>query len=197
MTDDKRNPESLLDDIPDHQDMVKRRAPAPVHLWNPPLSGEMDMRIARDGTWYHEGGPIKRLALVQLFSGILRHDDDGRYYLVTPVERWAIQVDDAPFVAVRLAVRGEGRGQVLVFTTNLEDEVEAGPEHPIRVSIEPETGEPSPYVRVRDNLEALIGRNVFYELADRAVEQDHNGRTALGVWSHGTFFPIDGAATPD
>lgn len=192
MVEDKRNPEALLADIPVQDDTVKRRSPAPVHSWNPPVSGEMDMRIARDGTWYHEGDPIKRLALAQLFSGILRYDDDGRYYLVTPVERWAIQVDDAPFVAVGLHAQGEGQEQVLTFVTNLEDPVEAGPDNPIRVAVDAETGEPAPYVLVRDNLEALINRNVFYELADRAVEHQVNGRSALGVWSHGAFFPIDG-----
>lgn len=192
MADEKRNPESLLDDVPNHEDLVRRRAPAPVHLWNPPLSGELDMRIARDGTWYHEGGPITRVALAQLFSGILKLDDDGRYYLTTPVERWAIRVDDAPFVAVMLERRGEGRDQVLAFTTNLEDRVEAGPDHPIRVTVDPGSGEPSPYVLVRSNLEALINRSVFYELAEMAVEHEVDGRTALGVWSQGVFFPIDG-----
>lgn len=194
MTEDKRNPESLLSDIPNSEEMLKRRAPAPVHLWNPPVSGEMDMRIARDGTWYHEDGPITRLALAQLFAGILRLDDDGRYYLVTPVERWAIQVDDAPFVAVALERRGEGREQVLSFTTNLDDRVEAGPDNPIRVSVESGSEEPSPYVLVRSNLQALINRSVFYELADLAVEHEVNGRAVLGVWSSGAFFPIDGSS---
>ncbi|UAX00036.1 DUF1285 domain-containing protein [Halopseudomonas nanhaiensis] len=174
--------------------MVKRRAPAPVHLWDPPVSGEMDMRIARDGTWYHEDGPITRLALAQLFSGILRLDDDGRYYLVTPVERWGIQVDDAPFVAVALERHGEGRDQVLSFTTNLDDRVDAGPNNPIRVRVESDSDEPSPYVLVRSNLEALINRSVFYELADLAEEHEVDGRTALGVWSNGAFFPIDGSS---
>ncbi|MEH6687073.1 MAG: DUF1285 domain-containing protein [Halopseudomonas sabulinigri] len=183
--------QSLLDSIP-QRGALQRREPSPVHLWNPELSGEMDMHITRDGTWYHEGDPIERKALAQLFSGILRLDDDGRYYLVTPVERWAIKVDDAPFVATRLQVEGEGQDQRLIFTTNLEDEVTVDAEHPIRVEVDSETQEPSPYVLLRGNLEALISRNLFYELAERAVEHSVDGHTRLGVWSTGEFFPIDG-----
>ena len=184
--------QSLLDSIP-QRGALQRRAPSPVHLWNPELSGEMDMHITRDGTWYHEGDPIERKALAQLFSGILRLDDDGRYYLVTPVERWAIKVDDAPFVATRLQVEGEGQDQQLIFTTNLEDEVTVDAEHPIRVAVDSETQEPSPYVLLRGNLEALISRNLFYELVERAVEHSVDGHTCLGVWSTGEFFPIDGS----
>ncbi|MEH6564520.1 MAG: DUF1285 domain-containing protein [Halopseudomonas sp.] len=184
--------QSLLDSIP-QRGAAERREPAPVHLWTPELSGEMDMRITRDGTWYHEGDPIERKALSQLFASILRLDDDGRYYLVTPVERWGIQVDDVPFVATRLQVSGEGQGQRLIFTTNLEDEVTVDAEHPIRVEVDGQTGEPSPYVLVRGNLEALISRNLFYELAERAVEKGEGDRARLGVWSAGEFFPIDGS----
>jgi len=184
--------QSLLDSIP-QRGALQRREPAPVHLWNPDLSGEMDMRITRDGTWYHEGDPIERKALAQLFASILRLDEDGKYYLVTPVERWAIQVDDVPFVATRLKVEGEGEQQQLIFTTNLEDEVTVDAEHPIRVTVDTETEEPSPYVRVRGNLDALISRNLFYELAERAVERKHGDGTRLGVWSKGEFFPIDGS----
>lgn len=183
--------QSLLASIPG-ANSTRRPQPAPVDQWDPPVSGEMDMQIVRDGTWYHEGDPIKRLALAQLFASILRRDDDGRFYLVTPVERWAIQVDDAPFVATQLKVEGEGEQQKLIFTTNLEDAVEAGVDNPIRVEVDPDTQEPSPYVLVRSNLEALIGRNVFYQLVELAVEREHEGATCLGVWSHGHFFPIDG-----
>ncbi|MBL4611903.1 MAG: DUF1285 domain-containing protein [Pseudomonas sp.] len=183
--------QSLLASIPGASS-TRRPSPAPVDQWDPPVSGEMDMQIVRDGTWYHEGDPINRMALAQLFASILRLDDDGRYYLVTPVERWAIQVDDKPFVATQLKVEGEGEEQKLTFTTNLEDSVEADPEHPIRVELDPDTQEPSPYVLVRGNLEALIGRNVFYQLVELAVEREHHGKTCLGVWSHGSFFPIDG-----
>ncbi|WP_150303932.1 DUF1285 domain-containing protein [Pseudomonas saliphila] len=194
MTSEKPTAESILQSIPEPELSTPRRAPAPVHLWNPPVSGEMDMRIARDGTWIHEGTAITRKPLVQLFAGILRFDEDQRYYLVTPVERWAIQVEDAPFVAVSLEVEGEGEHQVLRFTTNLDDSVEAGPDNPIRVVVDPDTQEPSPYVLLRTNLEALINRNVFYDLAERAVEHKVDGKSRFGLWSHGTFFPIDGTS---
>lgn len=184
-------PQSLIDSIPGGT-TGEARAPAPVHLWNPPLSGEMDMQITRDGTWYHEGDPIARKALVQLFAGILRYDDDGRYYLVTPVERWAIKVDDVPFVATQMKVEGQGEQQKLVFTTNLQERFTAGAEHPIRVVVDTQTQEPSPYVLVRTNLQALINRNLFYELVELATEREHQGVTCLGVWSDGCFFPIDG-----
>lgn len=184
-------PQSLIDSIPGGA-VGQAREPAPVHLWNPPLSGEMDMQIARDGTWYHEGDPIGRKALVQLFAGILRLDEDGRYYLVSPVERWAIKVDDAPFVATQLQVRGQGEQQTLEFTTNLQDSFSAGPDHPIRVVVDEQTQEPSPYVLVRGNLQALINRNLYYELVELAVEREHHGKPCLGVWSQGHFFPIDG-----
>lgn len=192
MSDRAPPPQSLLNSLPQRSEL-QRRDPAPVHLWQPELSGEMDMRIARDGTWYHEGDPIKRLALAQLFSTILRLDDDGRYYLVTPVERWGIQVDDAPFVATGLTVSGRGEQQQLVFRTNLEDTVPLDIDHPLRVELDPQTGEPSPYVRVRTNLDALISRTVFYELVDHAVEIEVAGQLRTGVWSAGRFFPMDGA----
>lgn len=193
MTKRQHPPQSLIDSIPGGA-TDQTREPAPVHLWNPPLSGEMDMQIARDGTWYHEGDPIGRKALVQLFAGILRLDEDGRYYLVSPVERWAIKVEDAPFVATQLQVEGQGEQQNLVFTTNLQDSFSAGPEHPIHVVVDAQTQEPSPYVLVRTNLEALINRNLYYELVELAVEREHNGKTCLGVWSQDCFFPIDGQA---
>jgi hypothetical protein len=157
----------------------------PVHKWNPPFCGEMDMRIARDGTWFYQGSPISRKPMVRLFSTVLRQDEDGRYYLVTPVEKLAIRVDDAPFLAVEMTAHGAGEAQVLTFRTNVEDEVMAGPEHPIRVAVAAD-GEPSPYVHVRDRLEALIARAVFYDLVELAVERD--GR--LGVWSAGAYFPL-------
>ncbi|MFN3580340.1 MAG: DUF1285 domain-containing protein [Pseudomonas sp.] len=184
-------PQSLIDSIPGGSSTAGRQ-PAPVHLWDTPLSGEMDMRITRDGSWYHEGDLISRKALAQLFASILRLDDDGRYYLVTPAERWGIQVDDKPFVATRMQVQGQGEEQRLTFTSNLEDSAEAGPDHPIRVEIDAQTQEPSPYILMRSNLEALINRNLFYELVELAVEKEYNGKTCLGVWSAGVFFPIDG-----
>lgn len=161
----------------------------PVHLWNPDFCGDIDMRIARDGTWFYLGTPIGRKPMVRLFSTIIRRDGDD-YFLITPVEKVGITVDDAPFVAVLLEVEGEGESQVLRFTTNVEDTVEASAEHPLRVSIDPATQEPAPYVHVRSNLEALIHRNVFYQLVDLAVSREINGQRWLGVWSHGEFFPV-------
>ncbi|MBD8493808.1 DUF1285 domain-containing protein [Pseudomonas syringae] len=162
---------------------------APVHLWNPAFCGDIDMRIARDGTWYYLGSPIGRKPMVRLFSRIIRRDGDD-YFLVTPVEKVGIKVDDAPFVAVTLHVEGEGETQVLRMHTHVDDEVEVGPEHPVRVHIDPLTQEPAPYVHVRANLEALIHRNVFYQLVELAVVREIDGQRWLGVWSGGAFFRI-------
>ncbi len=158
----------------------------PVERWNPAHCGTIDIRIARDGTWYHEGTSIGRQELVRLFSTVLRRETDG-YYLVTPAEKMKITVEDAPFLAVLLRVDGEGRDQKLVFTTNVGDETTIGPDHSIRVEIDPATQEPSPYVHVRGGLEAKIARPVFYQLADLA-EWRRDGM--LGVWSDGVFFPL-------
>ncbi|MFJ3261891.1 DUF1285 domain-containing protein [Pseudomonas sp. NPDC086581] len=176
---------NLLAQIPASKD----KGLPPVHLWNPDCCGDIDMRIARDGTWYYLGTPIGRKPMVRLFSTIIRRDGDD-YFLVTPVEKCGITVDDAPFVAVTLAVEGEGEQQVLRFTTNVEDEVVADAAHPIRVELDPQTQEPSPYVLVRVNLEALIHRNVFYQLVELAVPREIDGVDWLGVWSCGEFFPI-------
>lgn len=161
----------------------------PVHLWNPPFCGDIDMRIARDGTWFYMGTPIGRKELVTLFSSIIRRDDDD-YFLVTPVEKVGITVDDAPFVAIDFDRDGDG----LRFVTNVGDEVMAGPEHPIRVVRNPETGEPSPYVLVRTNLEALIDRKSFYRLVDLGEEDVVDSVAWFGVRSSGVFFPIIPAA---
>lgn len=162
-----------------------KRGPPPVHLWDPPDCGALDMRIARDGTWFYLGTPIGRPSMVKLFSSILRLDPDG-YVLVTPVEKVHIQVDDAPFVAVDV----EAQGGALTFTTNVDDEVAAGPSHPIRVERDPATGEPSPYLLVRRNLEALIDRKTFYRLVELGEVRAHEGRDWFGVVSQGTFFPM-------
>ncbi len=161
----------------------------PVEKWHPAHCGEIDIRIARDGTWFHEGTPVGRRELVRLFSTILRKDPDG-FHLVTPAEKMRIVVEDAPFLAVLLRVEGEAREQRLIFTTNVGDETVAGQENPIRVEINRETREPAPYVHVRRGLEAKISRAVYYQLADIAVpgEGEHNGK--LGLWSDGVFFPL-------
>jgi len=152
--------------------------------------GHFNIRIARDGTWFYHGSPIGRKPLVQLFASVLRRDDSGRYWLVTPAERGLIDVDDAPFTAIEVNASGTGRCQDLVFRTNLDEEVTAGPAHPIRVTEDPRTGEPSPYLHVRDRLEALIARPVFYQLAELGVQEVVDGTKAFGVWSGRRFFPL-------
>jgi len=167
----------------------KTRGPAPVHLWNPPFCGDIDMRIARDGTWYYLGTPIGRKAMVQLFSRIIRRDGE-QYFLVTPVEKVGIRVDDAPFVAVDMRIEGSGQAQILHFVSNVDEEVTADANHPIRVCIDPKSGEPAPYILLRSNLEALIHRNLFYRLVELGTEQLIDGKRWLAVWSSGLCFPI-------
>lgn len=157
------------------------RALPPVHLWNPPSCGRIDIRIRRDGLWFHEGSPIGRPALVRLFSTVLRKDDDV-FYLVTPVEKLQITVDDAPFTAVRV----DREGPDLVFQTNVGDRVTAGPDHAIRVQQDAPGGEPRPYLHVRSGLDALIVRAVFYELVSLGEARD--GR--LVVASGGATFDL-------
>jgi hypothetical protein len=170
-----------------------RRGPPPVHLWNPPFCGDIDMRIARDGTWFYLGTPIGRAPMVRLFSSILKREGDA-FFLVTPVEKVGITVDDAPFVAVDFTAEGAGRDQRLTFTTQVGDEVTAGPGHPIRSERDPATGEPAPYVMVRRGLEALIDRKSFYRLADLLAEEEIGGVLPSGLWSDGAFFPLIPAA---
>ena len=167
----------------------------PVDKWNPDFCGDIDMRIARDGTWYYMGSPIGRKRMVKLFSTVIRRDDD-QYFLVTPVEKLGIKVDDAPFVAVEADIHEPGPDQGIVFRTNVDDEVIAGPDNPIRVEIDPETAEPSPYVLVRKNLWALIARPVFYQLVDAGEERVMDGRTVLGIVSRGRFFVIGSLDAP-
>jgi len=166
----------------------KKGAP-PVHLWNPDYCGDIDMRIARDGKWWYLGTPIGRLPLVKLFASVLKHED-GKYYLVTPVEKIGIEVEDAPFVAVDFRREGAGRDQVLTFVTNIDDAAVAGPDHPIRVERDPETGEPSPYVHIRAELEALIDRKSYYRLVEIGAREQVDGEEWFGLWSAGEFFPI-------
>ncbi len=167
----------------------KGAGPAPVHLWNPPFCGDLDMRIARDGTWFYLGTPIGRPALVKLFSNILKREGD-RYFLVTPVEKVGITVDDAPFVAVDFTVSGEGQDQTITFVTQVGDRVTAGPDNPIRVTRDPESDEPAPYVMVRAGLEALIDRKSFYRLVELCDHADHKGERWFGLRSGGVFFPV-------
>ena len=157
----------------------------PVHLWNPSFCGDLDMRIARDGTWFYLGTPIGRPALVRLFSTILKKEND-KYFLITPVEKVGIIVEDAPFVAVDFTQTNTG----LRFETNVGDYATAGPNHPIRVEHDANTGEPAPYVLIRTNLEALIDRKSFYRLVDLGKHALHHGKRWFGVQSGGVFFPI-------
>lgn len=156
--------------------------------------GDFDIRIAADGTWLYRGSPISRMALVRLFAGVLKRDAAGDYWLETPVERGRIQVDDAPFVAVELDVEGAGRAQRLHFRTNIDEKVTADPQHPIQVraanSRAAADGGGRPYIRLRDGIDALITRPVYYALVDLADEQPIDGRPQLGVWSGGAFFPL-------
>jgi uncharacterized protein len=168
------------------------RGPAPVHLWNPPFCGDLDIRIARDGTWFYLGTPIGRPGLVRLFASILKREGD-RFFLVTPVEKVGITVEDAPFVAVDV----ERAGGDLVFTTNLGDRVTAGPGHSVRVTPAPGTGEPAPCVHVRAGLDARIDRKTFLRLADMGEHRDHHGARWFGLASGGVFFPIVPSAELD
>ena len=152
--------------------------------------GDIDMRIARDGTWFYHGSPIGRTQLVKLFSTVLKRDSIGDYWLETPVEKCRIQVEDAPFLAVEMVVEGTGVNQRLQFRTNVDDNLIAGPDNPIRVEIDPDSDEPSPYLLVRGALEALIARAVFYDLVELAVEEECDGERQFGVWSDGVFFPL-------
>ena len=156
----------------------------PVDKWDPPYCGEIDIRIARDGTWFHEGTPIGRIGLVKLFASILKREE-GRHFLVTPVEKVGITVEDAPFIALD---HEAGDGEI-ALETNLGDRVVAGPDHPIRVEMAPD-GEPAPYVMVRRGLEALIDRKTFYRLVELGEERDGQ----FGLVSRGEFFPMIAAA---
>lgn len=167
-----------------HEGQAPGRGLPPVHLWNPPHSGEIDIVIKPDGRWVHEGATISREALVRLFSTVLRKDPDG-VYLVTPVEKLKITVEDAPFVAVRV----DREGDALRFLTNVGDEVVAGADNPIRVELG-EDGEPRPYLHVRRGLEALIARPVFYELVEMSEPRDTPDGETLGVSSNGAWFAM-------
>ena len=174
--------------LPDIARLLSEKKLPPVEQWNPDHCGDSEMRIARDGPWYHQGSPIGREAMVRLFSTILRRESDGTHVLVTPVEKLDIEVEDAPFVAVELKSEGEGRDRALAFRLNTGDLVAAGPDHALALR-DTDDG-PRPYLHVRGGLEALISRSVYYELMNLALEE---GGEPVGLWSHGTFFPLDNA----
>jgi len=163
----------------------------PLEEWHPELSGDMDLVIRRDGTWLYQGKPIAREETVRLFARILRREDDGEFYLVTPVEKWRIQVEDAPLLAYALNVNEVDGEQVLRVTTNMGETLEIGDEHPLSVGEYPETGEPRPVIGVRHGVEARLTTQTFYELADLAIERkEADGRIVYGVMSRGRFWPI-------
>jgi hypothetical protein len=162
----------------------------------PPIDrGDLNMRIARDGTWFYRGSPIGRLPLVKLFASVLRREADGRYWLVTPAERGRVEVEDVPFLAVAVTVEGEGRDQRLILRTNLDEFVTAGPDNPLRVETAA-SGEPAPYILVRNGLEARLARPVFYELVELGTEEPIGEATQFGVRSRGVFFRL-GELVPD
>lgn len=181
----KTTPETVLASA----SLATAKGPPPLHLWNPPFCGDMDMRIARDGTWFYLGTPIGRPGLVKLFSSIIKREGSD-YFLVTPVEKVGITVDDAPFVAIDVECSGSDHNQRVTFATQVGDTVTAGPAHPLRVTRDPKTGEPSPYILIRANLEALIDRKSFYRLIDLCQHSHHDGADWFGLWSDGIFFPI-------
>lgn len=166
------------------------RRRAPVERWQPAHCADLDIRIAADGTWFHDGAPIRREPLVRLFASVLRCDADGRHFLVTPAEKVGIVVEDAPFLAVEMHAAGAGADRVLTVRTNVGDVVAAGPEHPLRFAIEADTGGLKPYILVRGRLEARATRAVAQELADLVDTAPGAGGAWNGVWSGGAFFPI-------
>lgn len=167
---------------------------APVERWDPPHCGDIGLRIRSDGVWLYRDSPIGRPALVKLFASVLRKDADGRHYLVTPVEKIDVSVDDAPFLAVEMEVRGAGPSQSLIFRTNVDDIITARPQHPLYFAVEPDSGGLKPYLLVRGRLEALVTRALAYDLVDIAVAEDGRG---LGVWSGGAFFPLPAGSPGD
>ncbi len=192
-----------LDDVPsgtsaleamvaraNEQGQGKGKGLPPVEKWHPDYCGDIDMVIKRDGTWFYMGSPIGRAPLVRLFSTVLRKDEDGKTYLVTPVEKIGITVEDAPFVAVEMNAHGAGDEQVLTFRTNVGDMVEAGPDNPLRFEIVKENDGIKPYILVRGRLEALVSRAVMYELVELGEEVEIDGVIEFALRSNGMLFPI-------
>ena len=169
------------------------KGPPPVERWNPPFCGDLDMRIAADGTWYYLKTPIGRPALVKLFASVLKREGD-KYFLVTPVEKCGIEVEDAPFIAVELAVEGQAGVRVLNFRTNVDDWVACGPEHALRFEPQARTGGLKPYLHVRRDLWAKVTRALFFDLVELGEERDIEGEAMFGVMSKGAFFPMAPAA---
>jgi hypothetical protein len=186
MADPKATPTGL-DAIAGAAKRAGQKGPPPVHLWNPPFCGDLDMRIAADGTWYYLKTPIGRPALVKLFASVLWREGE-KYFLVTPVEKVGITVDDAPFLAVEMQTQGEGAARVLNFRTNVDDWVVCGTDHALRFEPEQDTGGLKPYLHVRRDLWALVTRALFYDLVELGEEREVDGRRMFGVSSGGAFY---------
>jgi hypothetical protein len=167
----------------------ENKGPPPVERWNPPFCGDIDMRIAADGTWFYQKTPIGRLALVKLFASVLKREGD-KYFLVTPVEKVGVVVDDAPFLAVEMSASEGEAGRVLRFRTNVDDWIAAGPDHALRFETQPETGGLKPYLHVRRDLWAKVTRALFYDLVALGEERDVQGTRMFGVFSQGEFFAM-------
>ena len=176
-----------LDGLASNARLAGSKGPAPVHLWNPPFCGDLDMRIATDGTWFYLKTPIGRPALVKLFASVLKREGD-KYFLVTPVEKCGIQVDDAPFMAVEMKVEDGPQGHVLKFRTNVDDWIVCGPDHGLRFEPEPDTGGLKPYLHVRSGLWAKVSRALFYDLVELGEERSIEGERMFGVASGAEFF---------
>ena len=168
---------------------IKVQSEAPVDSWNPNFCGDLDIRIAKDGSWFYEGSKINRINLVKLFSSILKKEGE-KYFLVTPMEKIGITVDVAPFVANSLDFLGKARAQKLSFTTNVGETFSLNYDHPIRIEYKPQTNEPIPYVVVKRNLEALIDRKSFYRLINLGGVENYKGKKWFGIWSNNCFFPV-------
>jgi uncharacterized protein len=194
MAKERQNGKSGLEVLADAVKTTSARGPAPVHLWNPAYCGEIDMRIAADGTWFYQGTPIGRPALVKLFASILKREGE-KYFLVTPIEKCGIVVDDAPFMAVELQVEDRPTGRQLCFRTNVDDWVECGAGHPLRFDPETATGGLKPYVHVRRNLWAKVTRALFYDLAHLGEAREIAGTLMFGVASAGQFYAMAPAST--
>lgn len=183
-----QNPENLAKQV---TETMKNAGQPPLEQWHPELSGEMDLRISRDGQWIYKGEPVSREAIVKLFSTILRREDDSQYYLLTPVEKWQIQVEDTPLLAHSLEVEGAGEQQVIKLTTNVGEILEVGDEHPLKIDHYEDSGQPRPVIRVRHGVDARLVTAAYYDLAEHVVEQTVDGKPVLGVFSNGNFYKID------
>jgi uncharacterized protein len=190
----EENTSSGLDTLAGAARKAGQKGPPPLHLWNPPFCGDLDMRIAADGTWFYMKTPIGRPALVKLFASVLWREG-SKYFLKTPVEKVGITVDDAPFTAVEMKAEGEGAARTLAFRTNVDEWVTAGKDHALRFTPEEETGGLKPYLHVRRELWALVTRALFYDLVELGEERDVEGQRMFGVASAGEFYAMAPADT--